>query len=98
MGAEDFVDYAEGATAEEAFRRMKDAKAWEFGHGGYSGTIAEKHSFVMLSARPLPRQEATALAWQLIEDDDERIADKWGPAGCVPVDGGGFLFFGYASS
>lgn len=47
MGAERFEDIGTGETAEEAFRLLVDASAWENGHGGYTGTIAEKDGFVL---------------------------------------------------
>ena len=67
------------------------------GAGGYTGTIAEKHSFVMISTRRMPQSEARALATKLIEEADARIDDKWGPAGCICLDDDRFLFFGWAS-
>ena len=42
MGAEDFTAEGKGKTLEAAFRRAHDAATWEYGHGGYTGTIAEK--------------------------------------------------------
>jgi hypothetical protein len=48
MGAEQFEQYSEGKTAEEAFRDAVEAAQYEYGHGGYSGTIAEKGSFVKI--------------------------------------------------
>jgi len=101
MGACDFVTKAVGETAEEAFGvAVEDAK-YEHGHGGYTGTIAEKDSFVMID---LPEgEDPEDYAYRLIEKDDPRIADKWGAAGCIrcPDRKNGqrvWLFFGYASS
>lgn len=97
MGATTFTNVASGATAQEAFRATVDTAAWEHGHGGYSGTIAEKSSFTMI-ATGLTIDDAFALANRLIDDADERIDDKWGPAGCIALaDGKRFLFFGWAS-
>lgn len=97
MGAADFTVLAEGASAEEAFRSAVDEARYLYGHGGYTGTIAEKGEFRVIG-QPMKLEEARALADKLIEDDDEQIADKWGPAGCIPIEGGGkFLFFGWAS-
>lgn len=47
MGAERFEDIGTGETAEEAFRLLVDEAGWENGHGGYTGTIAEKDGFVL---------------------------------------------------
>jgi hypothetical protein len=49
MGACDFVTRSRGNTAEEAFHSAVDRARHEHGHGGYTGTIAEKHSFTVLN-------------------------------------------------
>ncbi len=36
-------------------------------------------------------------AEQLVEDQDGRIDDKWGPAGCIDLGNDRYLFFGWAS-
>ena len=51
MGASEFFNVAEGKTADAAFKKLVDWARWEYGHGGYTGTIAEKQSFVEF-ARP----------------------------------------------
>ena len=51
MGASEFFNVAEGKTADAAFKKLVAQAQWEHGHGGYSGTIAEKRSFVEF-ARP----------------------------------------------
>ena len=45
MGAQDFTATAKGKTAKEAFSVAVEDAAYENGHGGYTGTIAEKRSF-----------------------------------------------------
>ena len=89
------------ATAEEAFQKACSDAAYEHGHGGYSGTIAEKHSWVGIDKVKTLR-EAKLMADTMIEEDDPRVSDKWGPAGMIEVTGegddDGFLFFGWASS
>lgn len=50
---------------------------------------------------PVSLAQARATAGRLIEEDDARIADKWGPAGAIRVRDetkDGWLFFGIASS
>lgn len=96
MGACDFICRARGKTAQEAFdAAVRDAE-WEHGHGGYTGTIAEKDEFVMI---PLPKDvDPIDYASDLITKCDPRICDKWGPAGCFDLGNGEFLFFGLASS
>ncbi|HJL14124.1 MAG TPA: hypothetical protein RMH99_00640 [Sandaracinaceae bacterium LLY-WYZ-13_1] len=49
MGATSFITTAHGRTAKEAFRAAaEDARHWH-GHDGYTGTVAEKVDFVMIS-------------------------------------------------
>lgn len=103
MGAYDFTTYATGKNVEDAFANARCDAQWEHGHGGYTGTIAEKNEFTIIQEEPLPEDAARALIDQLMAKSDERIADKWGPAGAVPVAGAsgtviGWLFFGWASS
>ena len=100
--------------ANEAFVKLvKDAQYYH-GHGGYTGTIAEKGSFVMIT--PPPRKNPYKFAYELIDNGDHRVNDKWGPAGCIELKGKwlkelreknnlkgkrgikAFLFFGWASS
>lgn len=96
MGAENFTQEAVGATAEEAFQAAKEQAWYDHGHAGYTGTIAEKDSFVMIE---LPAgKDAYAYADELIEEGDARVNSKWGPAGCIALGQDKYLFFGWASS
>lgn len=96
MGAEEFDATAKGRTAEAAFKRAVEDAQYEHGHGGYSGTVAEKRSFVVID---VPEgQDPRAFADELLRKDDPRIQDKWGPAGCVKLGKDEWLFFGWASS
>lgn len=52
MGACDFAAAAHGKTAREAFARAVERAQWEHGHGGYTGTVAEKHDFVEFQLPP----------------------------------------------
>ena len=47
MGAEAFSTISYGKSADDAFRTAKIDAEYEHGHAGYTGTIAEKDSFVM---------------------------------------------------
>ena len=53
MGAEQFVTKSNSRfpDAQEAFNQAKEQEAYEHGHGGYSGTLAEKGDYVMI---PVP--------------------------------------------
>lgn len=120
MGAASFMTRGAGKTAAEAFRDLTAQARYESGHGGYSGTVGEKHSFVMIrdtAAQVLARDKAgeisswwrkdlegtdpekqkSAIAGALMDLSDRRIDDKWGPAGCIELKPGLFLFFGWAS-
>jgi hypothetical protein len=110
MGADSFVDRGRGKDAKDAFRKVTDEARYEHGHGGYSGTIAEKHEFVMISVPkvqglPTEKQASEYIDKIMYDEMDPRIEDKWGPAGCIefapekPTKGvRHFIFFGYASS
>lgn len=109
MGAESFISYAKGKTAKEAFHAACEQAAWEDGHGGYTGTIAEKSSFVLIPTPKLGEDFTVEkyvehVMWGHGESDPtacairEKVADKWGPAGCFDCGDGRYIFFGYASS
>jgi hypothetical protein len=96
MGACFFTAKTTGKNAREAFERAVDSARWENGHGGYTGTIAEKSDFVLLGA-----VETVDAAYAMIDTklDDVHIRDKWGPAGLIRVTTeDAYVFFGYASS
>ena len=46
MGATNYVTISKGEDAKDAFSSARDKAQWDHGHGGYTGTIAEKDSFV----------------------------------------------------
>ena len=96
MGAEIFFQVGKRATADKAFREAREQAAWEHGHGGYTGTLAEKSDFVMI--RCPEGVDPRKYADDLVNNDDPRIDDKWGPAGCIKLEEGRYLFFGWASS
>lgn len=98
MGAYTFECTAAGPTASDAFNNAVDAARYEYGHGGYTGTIAEKTSFVMVAETPMALAAARTLANQLIGAEDERINDQRGPAGAIQLDTGAHYFFGWARS
>lgn len=95
MGTIDFDIISKAKGAKSAFNKaVKEARKIH-GTGGYSGTIAEKSSFVMI---PVPEGEnPRKYANKLLDKEDPRIENKWGPAGCVKIADGEFLFFGFAS-
>ena len=62
----------------KAFEAAKRSAEWERGRGGYSGTIAEKDSFRILSRTPM----AMADAAEFVRNKQDN--DKWGPAYAIP--------------
>ena len=106
MGATTFTDYQSGETVEDCFKNaVENALHWH-GHGGYTGTIAEKNAYRVISDKGMPYRNALALAKGMTADCDDRIDDKWGPAGAIRVKQrvsknykrmAGWLFFGWAS-
>jgi hypothetical protein len=88
MGACNFGNFVPETDVREAFRQAVAAAAWESGHGGYTGTIAEKDSYVVVSHKPMTLEEAGEAAYNLLRADDPRVSDKWGPAGAIRVVGG----------
>lgn len=95
MGAEYFQVKATGATIDEAFRKAVDEARYNYGHAGYTGTIAEKSSYTL-------HRNLMGLApdqfISYILDADEDACDKWGPANAIEVAPNTWVFFGYASS
>lgn len=85
MGASTFSTYGEGADIAIAFSAAIEDARYEFGHRSYTGTIAEKDSYVVIDSVPRSEDDAAVLAAKLLDVDDERIADKWGPAGAIAV-------------
>jgi hypothetical protein len=94
MGACTFSTVAKGKTAKEAFRAAIEQAQYDHGHGGYSGTIAEKRSFVVLT---VPKGQ-DAVEYALSDAALALVDDKWGPAGCVALGNDKWMFFGWASS
>src|SRR5262245_47024653 len=99
MGAEIFMVRTKAKTAEAAFDAAVTAARARSGRGGYSGTVAEKRSFVVIA---LPKTEpavtAVDYANRLLDEGDPRVDDKWGPAGIIADGPERWLIFGWASS
>ena len=95
MGAEYFQVKSTGNTIDEAFRKVVDEARYNYGHAGYTGTIAEKSSYT-LHRNPMGLDPKQFISYIL--DADEDADDKWGPANAVQVEPNTWIFFGYASS
>lgn len=101
MGAEEYEERVVGfETAREAFNYITKETRYLKGHGGYTGTIAEKGYFEMIKVPD--GEDPITYANYLLDSGDRRVNDKWGPAYCVEfkTENGkkGFYFFGVASS
>jgi hypothetical protein len=96
MGATEFMCSDSGKSANEAFKNAIKQAQYDYGHSGYTGTIAEKDKFVMIT---LPKGEnPVAYANKLLDEGDSRIDDKWGACGCIAIpESDEYLFFGIAS-
>lgn len=108
MGAQDFIEFANGDNMAKAFNEAVEQAAYDYGHSGYTGSIAEKSDFIEYRVDgDLTDKEAMVLADRLmnLDDPDPRIAkfadkidDKWGPAGGFRIRDGFYGFVGWASS
>jgi hypothetical protein len=108
MGSSTFENLGGGKTPEVAFAKLIKGAKYFHGHGGGSGTIAEKSRFIMIE---LPADVQKSMKGKiedkvkivreysnkLIQARDIRIDDKWGPAGCIQVSPTKFFFFGWAA-
>lgn len=107
MGSTTFSNLGGGKTAQVAFDKLtKEARKWY--PGSYTGTIAEKSSFIMIE---LPADVQKSMkgkiedkvkvvqeySTKLIRAQDRRIDDKYGPAGCIQVSPTKWFFFGWAA-
>lgn len=79
-GATTFENFSRNTDVGRAYRELVDDARHEYGHGGYSGTIAEKNGYKVRSNDPMTHTEAR----KFIEKDIDQN-DKWGPAFAVPI-------------
>lgn len=105
MGAAEFTVVQRAKTAQEAFSEAQREARHLHGHGGYTGTIAEKHGFKLAGMAPTVA-DALAKAAKFHEAAYDRggkatHCDKWGDCGCIEVPEKGelkaFVFFGVAA-
>jgi hypothetical protein len=75
MGAWFSDTTAVGRTAGEAFSRAQDDARYEYGHGGYTGTIAEKDGYVLIDLpKGLTAERLVRLACDV---EFEGTVDSW---------------------
>lgn len=102
MGAQEFSVTSKGKTAEQAFAVAVADARYDRGHGGYTGTIAEKNGYKVFRV-PVGVELGDFVDWFSNSWGDNvskipvehrghvaRVAelydDKWGPAVCIKVD------------
>lgn len=100
MGACQFANLGLGSTAQEAFDDLVSQAKHTYGHGGYTGTIAEKDSFRMVfrNTADLARPACDVVNELMDSSEGKFYEDKWGPAGCIAGDEPRqYIFFGWTS-
>jgi hypothetical protein len=108
VSAAQFHVISEVADVGQAFAAEVAKAQFQYGHSGYTGTIAEKDGFEVF-AKPagysveeviaaLEEQRTSKLAELLPADIWDAYEDKWGSAIAMQDDDGRWHFFGYAAS
>lgn len=105
MGASIFFETSKGSSAQAAFDKAVEDALYDYGHSGYTGSIAEKEEFIMIPftfKSHDPNERETELnRWfldNLNNDTLDAIEDKWGPAGCTQIAPLLYAFYGWASN
>lgn len=67
MGADFDQGIAIGKTLDEAFHELHEERAWEYGHGGYTGTFAETPGAIEVGKLParVTSEQFENLIWEL---------------------------------
>lgn len=97
MGAAEFTAVSDNDDVSRAFAELTTEARHEHGHGGYTGTIAEKDTYRVFRIQPHTLEEADQIAYDYLERDTGKFCDKYGPAGAIKLHKG-WLFFGVAAS
>lgn len=114
MGANSFINLRKGIYKDvrEAFAEAVGDAAYDHGHNGYTGSIAEKTSYQMID---LPKGKDPEEFIDECFGKEGFWNNKWGPAACIEIKGAAltklrgeafkgkrnfkaFYFFGWASS
>ena len=85
---------------ETAFHAL--VKEAQHGHDGYTGTIAEKSGFTVVTRTPLTERELAVKIRETASVEDFDIEDQWAPALALPIADAkgklaGWVFYGYAA-
>jgi hypothetical protein len=111
MGAEQFtVESRVTDSVAEAFKQVREDALYDCGHRGYTGTIAEKHGYVVYTPpADISAGQVLEAFWSYPnvtpEWADSKYAaayeqynDKWGFAVAMKNPNGTWIFTGWASS
>lgn len=85
MGSDSFTAVGNHPDIAIAFDRAHSEAVHHYGTRGYTGSLAEKHGYTVVTSTLHTPEAAYRLARELMDDDDDRINDKWGPAGAIPL-------------
>ncbi len=112
MGAEQFRVIGRGDTVQQAFFAAREQALYDYGHSGYTGTIAEKAVFILYDV-PSPytykdvvqalengsdQQDLEEIFGKMAGDIFFTYDDKWGPAVALATDEDNkWVFLGWAS-
>ena len=97
MGATNFGCIGRGKDANEAFFSAREDALYKHGHGGYTGSIAEKNSFKLVTLTEAELTDLSLFNAKIDELIDTEFGNKWGAAGCVKIKEDTYYFFGMAS-
>ena len=98
MGATTFMCGTYSGSAETAYNFLVEEAYYNYGHNGYTGTIAEKSGYKK-AGEAETNEEAMKLAGKLLDEDDSNEWGKYNPAGYIEVKSkpnNYYLFFGWA--
>lgn len=90
--------YQPWPDAETAMEHLADQDRYENGHMN-PDNVGGKYGLVHIDTVD-DTQAAKAIAYRLIQQGDDRILDKRGPAGCITIRNGdnAFMFFGFVAT
>ena len=98
MAVTDFMEIDhEHEDAVEAFNALVKEAKYLFGTSGYTGTIAEKSGYYIITCKLLTDEEAEVMATEIFGRDIASCCRKDGPAGGIKLLKG-WMFIGSAAS
>lgn len=95
MTLKPFIQLVKGESPSRAFDIGTHEAKLAFGNNGFTGTLADKGSFVVIRCPKHHDPEAYALG--LLARNDPRIADMWSPAGMIQKGPCEWFAFGFSA-